>query len=272
MKAFVAVAMAAAAQAAPEADPQLLLANPVVYGTAHTQTLGMVHHANGAVVPDDTLSVKAAKVDHLNKPIVPVVQTVAAKPVVQTVASPVVSYSGLYNPYGLLNTHLFKREAEAEAEADPLTVYHGVQAPLTYTGMYNYQLPVVAKTVVPTVAKTVVPTVAKTVLNYGLNYGLNYPAVYNTHLIKREAEADSEADPAIFYNNYGYGYPAYTGVYGYNYPAVQTVAAKTVVPAVAKTVVQTPVVAKSVYSGLTYGLNYGLNYPAVYNTHLIKRE
>merc|ERR1712241_198109 len=152
MKAFVAVAMAAAAQAAPEADPQLLLANPLVYGTAHTQTMGMVHHANGAVVPDDTLSVKAAKVDHLNakataylnKPIVPLVQTVAARPVV--------SYSGLYNPYGLLNTHLFKREAEAEAEADPLTVYHGyhgVQAPLTYTGMYNYQLPVVAKTVVP---------------------------------------------------------------------------------------------------------------------------
>merc|ERR1712018_423819 len=214
MKAFVAVAMAAAAQAAPEADPQLLLANPMVYGTAHTQTLGMVHHANGAVVPDDTLSVKAAKVYHLNakataylnKPIVPVVQTVAAKPVVQTVASPVVSYSGLYNPYGLLNTHLFKREAEAEA--DPLTVYHGVQAPIPYTGMYNYQLPVVAKTVVPTVAKTVVPTVAKTVVKApvvysGLNYGLNYPAVYNTHLIKREAEADSEADPAVFYN-YGY--------------------------------------------------------------------
>merc|ERR1712038_1416357 len=237
----------------------------MVYGTAHTQTLGMVHHANGAVVPDDTLSVKAAKVDHLNakataylnKPIVPLVQTVAAKPVVQTVASPVVSYSGLYNPYGLLNTHLFKREAEAEAEADPLTVYHGVQAPLTYTGMYNYQLPVVAKTVVKA-------PVVYSGLKYGLNYGLNYPAVYNTHLIKREAEADSEADPAVFYNNYGYGYPAYSGVYGYNYPAVHTVAAKTVVPTVAKTVVKAPVV----YSGL----NYGLNYPAVYNTHLIKRE
>merc|ERR1711992_235813 len=260
MKAFVAVAMAAAAQAAPEADPQLLLANPMVYGTAHTQTLGMVHHANGAVVPDDTLSVKAAKVDHLNakataylnKPIVPLVQTVAAKPVVQTVASPVVSYSGLYNPYGLLNTHLFKREAEAEAEADPLTVYHGyhgVQAPLTYTGMYNYQLPVVAKTVVPTVAKTVVPTVAKTVLKA--------PVVY----------------PALteFYNRFDrsrFDFTGGEGFYGYNYPAVHTVAAKTVVPAVAKTVVQTPVVAKSVYSGL----NSGLNYPAVYNTHLIKRE
>merc|ERR1712241_1038614 len=219
MKAFVAVAMAAAAQAAPEADPQLLLANPMVYGTAHTQTLGMVHHANGAVVPDDTLSVKAAKVDHLNakataylnKPIVPLVQTVAAKPVVQTVASPVVSYSGLYNPYGLLNTHLFKREAEAEAEADPLTVYHGyhgVQAPLTYTGMYNYQLPVVAKTVVPTVAKTV----------------LKAPVVY----------------PALteFYNRFDrsrYDFTGGEGFYGYNYPAVHTVAAKTVVPAVAKT-------------------------------------
>merc|ERR1712012_161984 len=204
MKAFVAVAMAAAAQAAPEADPQLLLANPVVYGTAHTQTMGMVHHANGAVVPDDTLSVKAAKVDHLNakataylnKPIVPVVQTVAAKPVVQTIASPVVSYSGLYNPYGLLNTHLFKREAEAEA--DPLSVYHGIQAPLTYTGMYNYQLPVVAKSVYS-----------------GLNAEADAywtPAVYTASgLIKREAEA--EADPAVFYNNL-YNAPAYTaGVY-----------------------------------------------------------
>merc|ERR1711962_1638720 len=184
------------------------LANPMVYGTAHTQTLGMVHHADGAVVPDDTLSVKAAKVDHLNAKATAYLN----KPVVQTVASPVVSYSGLYNPYGLLNTHLFKREAEAEAEADPLTVYHGVQAPLTYTGMYNYQLPVVAKTVVPTVAKTVVPApVVYSALNYGLNYGLNPPAVYNTHLIKREAEA--EADPAVFYNNY-YNAPAYTaGLY-----------------------------------------------------------
>jgi len=268
MKAFVAVAMAAAAQAAPEADPQLLLANPMVYGTAHTQTLGMVHHANGAVVPDDTLSVKAAKVDHLNakataylnKPIVPLVQTVAAKPLVQTVASPVVSYSGLYNPYGLLNTHLFKREAEAEAEADPLTVYHGyhgVQAPLTYTGMYNYQLPVVAKTVVPTVAKTVVPTVAKTVVPTVAKTVLKAPVVY----------------PALteFYNRFDrsrFDFTGGEGFYGYNYPAVHTVAAKTVVPAVAKTVVQTPVVAKSVYSGL----NSGLNYPAVYNTHLIKRE
>merc|ERR1712180_499818 len=113
----------------------------------------------------------------------------------------------------------------------------------TYTGMYNYQLPVVAKTVVPTVAKTVVPTVAKTVvkapvvysaLNYGLNYGLNHPAVYNTHLIKREAEA--EADPAVFYNNY-YNAPAYTaGLY-------------------------------NGYTGYTTGLNYAYNPVYGYNNY-----
>merc|ERR1712154_267699 len=202
MKAFVAVAMAAAAQAAPEADPQLLLATPAVhvYGNAHTQTMGMVQHANGAVVPDDTLSVKAAKVDHLsakataylNKPLVQAVHTVAPPPVYTA------GYSGLYNP-----------------------------------DYYNY-------------------------------------GVYGAHgLYKREAEA--EADPAFYYGNYGYTYPAYTGYTGYNVPRVHTVA-KTVVPTVAKTVVQTPVVAKSVvspfYSALYYG-NYGYGVPAytagVYN-------
>merc|ERR1712121_205934 len=141
MKAFVAVALAAAAQAAPEADPQVLLTQPLVagvYGDAHTQVHSEVKHANGAVVPDDTLSVKAAKAQHLtakanaylNKPLVytaPVVNTVATAPVVQhalplvhqTVASPVVSYTGAYpHVYG---THYIKREADSEAqpEADP---------------------------------------------------------------------------------------------------------------------------------------------------------
>merc|ERR1711983_748501 len=229
MKAFVAVALAAAAQVAPEADPQLLLAQPSVYlGNAHTQTANLVQHANGAVVPDETLSVKAAKADHLtakataylNKPVVPVVQTVAS------VASPVYSgytgYTGLYNPYTTLA--LGKREAEAEAkpEADPLTIYNaglvnGV-VPNLYNGVYNY-VPTVAQTVVPTVAKTIVktPVVAKTVYTTpytGLySAGLYNHGVYglNTHLIKREAEA--EADPAFYYNNY-YNAPAYTtGLY-----------------------------------------------------------
>jgi len=286
MKAFVAVALAAAAQAAPEADPQVLLAQPLVYGNAHTQVHAQVKHANGAVVPDDTLSVKAAKVQHLaakataylNKPLVythPVVQTVAAPLVHQTVASPVVSYTGAYpHVYG---THFIKREAEAEAEAQPEAeadpallvhpytagvvphVYNGVYgahvtAPVTYThGLTTPVVSTVAKTVVPTtvvkpvvsspivsytglthhvpyVAKTVVPTtVVKPVVGSVYNYGLHTPVV-GTHLIKREAEAEAEADPAYFYNGYTgvspYTHTAYTGytglhsayspVYGYN--------------------------------------------------------
>merc|ERR1711992_55389 len=187
MKAFVAVAMAAAAQAAPEADPQLLLANPAVhvYGNAHTQTMGMVQHANGAVVPDDTLSVKAAKVDHLsakataylNKPLVQAVHTVA-QPLYTT------GYSGLYNPY-YFNQHLIKREAEAEADPQLLlnTPYGVVDTTtgvhnLAYNGVYNY-VPTVAKTVIPTVAKTVVktPVVAKSVVAPAV-----YSGLYNTNL------------------------------------------------------------------------------------------
>merc|ERR1712121_287761 len=223
MKAFVAVALAAAAQAAPEADPQVLLAQPLVYGNAHTQVHAQVKHANGAVVPDDTLSVKAAKVQHLaakataylNKPLVythPVVQTVAAPLVHQTVASPVVSYTGAYpHVYG---THFIKREAEAEAEADPYFVnhytgvysgVHHVAQPVTYTTGLTHHVPYVAKTVVPT-------TVVKPVVSSVYNYGLHTPLV-NTHFIKREAEADPEA---LYYRNYGYGVPAYTtGYTGY---------------------------------------------------------
>merc|ERR1712038_403139 len=274
MKAFVAVAMAAAAQAAPEADPQLLLANPAVhvYGNAHTQTMGMVQHANGAVVPDDTLSVKAAKVDHLsakataylNKPLVQAVHTVA-QPMYTA------GYSGLYNPY-FFNQHLIKREAEAEADPQlllntPYTAYTTGVHNLAYNGVYNY-VPTVAKTVVktPVVAKSVVAPVYSGLYNTTLyNYG-----VYGAHgLYKREAEA--EADPAFYYGNYGYTYPAYTGYTGYSVPAVHTVA-KTVVPTVAKTVVQTPVVAKSVVSPFSSALNYPYaTYGAGY-THLIKRE
>merc|ERR1712038_1544863 len=240
--------------------------------------MGMVQHANGAVVPDDTLSVKAAKVDHLsakataylNKPLVQAVHTVAHHPVYTA------GYSGLYNPY-FFNQHLIKREAEAEADPQLLlnTAYTTGVHNLAYNGVYNY-VPTVAKTVIPTVAKTVVktPVVAKSVVApvySGLyNTNLYNYGVYGAHgLYKREAEA--EADPAFYYGNYGYTYPAYTGYTGYSVPAVHTVA-KTVVPTVAKTVVQTPVVAKSVVSPFYSALNYPYaTYGAGY-THLIKRE
>merc|ERR1712168_692085 len=231
MKAFVAVALAAAAQAAPEADPQVLLAaQPLVYGNAHTQIHSEVKHANGAVVPDDTLSVKVAKAQHLtakanaylNKPLVytaPVVKTVATAPVVQqtlplvhqTVASPIVSYTGAYpHVYG---THYIKREADSEAqpeaEADPALLIHGA-----YNGVYGANVygahpvvtgPVATHTtytspVISTVAtKAVVPTVVKAPAFY--NYGLHHPLTTGytgyTHLIKREADSEAEADPLL---------------------------------------------------------------------------
>merc|ERR1711962_1849884 len=247
MKAFVAVALAAAAQAAPEADPQVLLAQPLVYGNAHTQIHSEVKHANGAVVPDDTLSVKAAKAQHLtakanayvNKPLVytaPVVNTVATAPVVQhalplvhqTVASPVVSYTGAYpHVYG---THYIKRESqlpaeqdprfikreadsEAKPEADPALLMNRAYPGVYGAGLYSHQLvnaavtynsPVVSN-MATVAAKPIVPTVVKTpVVSY--NYGLHTPLTTGytgyAHLIKREAydyEAylEPEADPRL---------------------------------------------------------------------------
>jgi len=281
MKAFVAVALAAAAQAAPEADPQVLLAQPLVYGNAHTQVEAQVQHANGAVVPGETLSVKAAKAQHLtakanaylNKPLVytaPVVNTPVVHqtlPVVhQTVASPVVSYTGAY-PH-VFGTRFIKREADAEAQpeaqADPAylipgTYYNGVYGANVYGAHPVVTGPVATHTTytgatVSTVAKAVVPTVkAPVVYNYGvpLTTGYGYPQL--THLIKREADAEAEADPLtiVKVNPYTGGYthqlvnpmshlhhiPAVvnqvvnpiTYTHGLTTPVVNTVATKTVV-------------------------------------------
>merc|ERR1712012_144170 len=285
MKAFVAVALAAAAQAAPEADPQVLLAQPLVYGNAHTQVEAQVQHANGAVVPGETLSVKAAKAQHLtakanaylNKPLVytaPVVNTPVVHqtlPLVhQTVASPVVSYTGAY-PH-VFGTRFIKREADAEAqpeaEADPalLSVYGAnvygahpiVTGPVaTHT---TYTSPVVS-----TVAtKAVVPTVVKApaFYNYGvhtpLTTGYGYPQL--THLFKREADSEAEADPLTVVNPYTGLYGA--GVVGAHHlvnpavtytngltPVVSTPVVNTVATPVVNTVATKAVVAPYMYYG-----------------------
>merc|ERR1719283_457638 len=237
-------ALVAAAFAEPEAnaeaDPQLL-----VYGTAHT-TGGLVHHpASGAAVPDDTLSVKAAKAQHLTakfgtpyvyhavKPTIAVKPTVAVKPVVP--AKTVTYTTGLpltYNypaayPYTFYHG-LVKRDADAEAdaEADPAFYYnnayrfpytgtHGTYSYPTYT-YPTYSTGYTAKTVVPHTAKTVLPTYTYPTYTSGLRV-----------LHKREAEA--EADPYTLYThayglnhglNYGlnYGFPYATGYTSYPYP------------------------------------------------------
>jgi len=240
MKAFVAVALAAAAQAAPEADPQVLLAQPLVYGNAHTQVEAQVQHANGAVVPGETLSVKAAKAQHLtakanaylNKPLVytaPLVNTPVVHqtlpvvhqtlPVVhQTVASPVVSYTGAY-PH-VFGTRFIKREADAEAqpeaEADPAllipgTYYNGVCANgvcsgANVVGAHHLVNPVVTYTnglTTPVVSTPVVNTVAT-------------KAVVPTTVVKSVVPTAVVKAP-VFYN-YGVHTPLTTGYTGYGYP------------------------------------------------------
>jgi len=97
MKAFVAVfAGVAAASAAPKADPWLV-AHPAVYlGDAHTQTGDQVEYPNGAVVPDNTLSVKAATADHL---LAKALQTPWWHPLGKREADP---YYGVYGGYGVV--------------------------------------------------------------------------------------------------------------------------------------------------------------------------
>merc|ERR1712026_277871 len=105
MKAFVAL-FSLVASALAEADPYW---TPAVYTTS-----GLVAHANGALVPDYTPAQKAAAAQHL---------TAKANEYA-------VKGYGLYHPYatgypyagyaGYPYTHgLWKRDAEAEAEADP---------------------------------------------------------------------------------------------------------------------------------------------------------
>merc|ERR1712241_1279381 len=262
MKAFVAVALAAAAQAAPEADPQVLLAQPLVYGNAHTQVEAQVQHANGAVVPGETLSVKAAKANaYLNKPLVytaPVVNTPVVHqtlPLVhQTVASPVVSYTGAY-PH-VFGTRFIKREADAEAqpeaEADPALLipgaYNGVYGAGVY-GAHHLVNPITYTTglttpVVSTVAtKAIVPTVVKApaFYNYGIQAPLS-PGYGYTHLIKREAASEAGADPLTIINPYTGVYsagvygapnlvnPAITYTHGLTSPVISTPVVNTVAP------------------------------------------
>merc|ERR1712012_92813 len=217
MKAFVAVTLAAAAQAAPEADPQVLLAQPLVYGNAHTQVEAQVQHANGAVVPGETLSVKAAKAQHLtakanaylNKPLVctaPVVRTPVVHQTLpdvhQTVASPVVSYTG----YPLVpNTRFIKREADAEAqpeaEADPALLIPG-----TYRGVYSAGVVGAHHLVKPITYTTGLTTPVVGTVDTGLKF---HPA--SGAVTPDFTEAQKEATPELAANQKAIKHLAYTG-------------------------------------------------------------
>lgn len=164
-------ALLAVAAAAPEADPQLL------YGfvSPHAKTAGLVTHANGAVVPTDTVSVQAARAGHL-------------------------AYKGLYGYYGYPYAHhyLGKREAESKADADPYLLYGGYHYPaITSIGAFTtYSNGAVVPTNTPAVAAA---TASHLATKAGVYAAHGYP-LYHHYLGKRDAEA--EADPYYFYGHY----------------------------------------------------------------------
>merc|ERR1712117_816823 len=214
MKMFLVLALVAAVCAEHEADPQLLLHTPYVKPVvpvvdATHYTAGVQKFSNGAVVPEDTMSVKLAKAQHfqakaveyMKKPymVAPVVYKAPIAPVAPlahhtyahsyikpavTYKAPVVykaplttSYMAPYTyPYAGVH-RVFKREAEAEPEADSQFVYNTAYSagvlPTTYTaGVYPYTAGVLPSTVynagvVPKVYSGVYPTTSYT-----------YPYVY----------------------------------------------------------------------------------------------
>merc|ERR1739845_77543 len=140
-----------------------------------------------------------------------------------------------------------KREAEAEAEADPQLLINNVGLglhPSTY-GVYNY--PVVQKTLEKKVVPAIYNTAVKTPLvNTVYNTGLHTPTLLNAFptlktftspVVSTISKREAEADPTLVYN----ALPLTTGLYHpsiYNsvIPKVHT----PLVPKVYTSAVQTP--------------------------------
>merc|ERR1712055_287467 len=237
MRAFAFVLLAVASAYA-EADADAYTIGQVNHGFTHGGIITGVDYGHGAVSGVGAIG---------NRYAVPVVNHA-------TYAGPYAAgvYSGVHGVYGGIHSgvhgvHAYgKREAEADAEADPY-FYNGVYG----TGVYGHHAGVVSThSVVPTVhsaVRTVVPAVHSTVaaVNHvvpavhhatvaavpavtavhsaipavhstvGGYTQVSAPSVYNhgvhgVYYGKREAEADAEADPYFYNGVYG------TGVYGHH--------------------------------------------------------
>merc|ERR1712109_202740 len=194
-------------------------------------TAGFVQHHNGAVVPQDTDSVKAAKVQHhaakntayynaapkkvvySNVPAMPLRHYLTKKVQVQTPAHTyaINPFYHVYQPhvysYGYPTVHhsLGKREAEAEPEADAQFYYN------TYPGYTGYPY---------TTGYTGYPYTT------GYTYSPYFNNFFNRRVFKREAEAEAEpeadAQYLSYYNTFS-GYTPYTTGFRYPYtPYAQT--------------------------------------------------
>merc|ERR1712012_279787 len=186
-------------------------------------TAGYVKHMNGAVVPQDTASVKAAKGLHmaakhnaalngyampyvyqpLVKPVAPVVKTVEVEsPKVVSYKAPAVTYI---------------KPVVTQPITYTVPAAHHVAAPITaYTHPYTYANPLVYSTPYTTYSVPKTYTYTTPYMTYG------YPYVHHT-IAKREAEGEANADAQYYYGNYygaypytTYGYPYTYGAYPYN--------------------------------------------------------
>merc|ERR1712165_676605 len=263
MKMFLVLALVAAVCAEPEADPQLLLHTPYVKPVvpvvdATHYTAGVQKFSNGAVVPEDTMSVKLAKAQHfqakaveyMKKPymVAPVVYKAPIAPV-----APLAHHTYAPYTYPYAAHHIFKREAEAEPEADSQVLYN---TPYT-AGVLPYTAGVLPYTAAQTYIKPAVtykaPVVYKAPLTTSYMAPYTYPYAGVHRIFKREAEAESEADSQVLYNT-----PYTAGVLPYTYKAGVLPYTAGVLPS---TVYNAGVVPK-VYSGVYPTTSY--TYPYVY--------
>merc|ERR1712038_850862 len=263
MKMFLVLALVAAVCAEPEADPQLLLHTPYIKPVvdATHYTAGVQKFSNGAVVPEDTMSVKLAKAQHfqakaveyMKKPymVAPVVYKAPIAPV-----APLAHHTYAPYTYPYAAHHIFKREAEAEPEADAQVLLNTYKAGvLPYTaGVLPYAHHTYAHSYIKPAVTYKAPVVYKAPLTTSYMAPYTYPYAGVHRVFKREAEAEPEADSQFVYNTaYSAGVlpTTYTaGVYPYTTAGV-----------LPSTVYNAGVVPK-VYSGVYPTTSY--TYPYVY--------
>merc|ERR1712055_693858 len=223
MRAFAFVLLAVASAYA-EADADAYTIGQVNHGFTHGGIITGVDYGHGAVSGVGAIG---------NRYAVPVVNHA-------TYAGPYAAgvYSGVHGVYGGIHSgvigHYGKRDAEADAEADPY-FYNGVYG----TGVYGHHAGVVSThSVVPTVHSTVaavnhvVPTVHSTVaavpaVHTGVYSGVHgVSSIYNHGIYgtygKREAEAEADAytigqvaHGLPIHNAYATGHPHNVGYTNY---------------------------------------------------------
>merc|ERR1712165_332975 len=209
MKMFLVLALVAAFCAEPEADPQLLLHTPYIKPVvdATHYTAGVQKFSNGAVVPEDTMSVKLAKAQHfqakaveyMKKPymVAPVVYKAPIAPV-----APLAHHTYAPYTYPYAAHHIFKREAEAEPEADAQVLLNTYKAGvLPYTaGVLPYAHHTYAHSYIKPAVTYKAPVVYKAPLTTSYMAPYTYPYAGVHRVFKREAEAEPEADSQFVYN------------------------------------------------------------------------